>query len=105
MLYEIFVYKESSNFESFWEMQLYLVPGENWEQTTKPTPAVVPFPGAQLGVLGVCTHNMGLVRQLPSTAGETACEHNQVALQGNAGVVPVPLLQDSEQPGPDSVDS
>lgn len=52
MLYEILVYKESSNFESFWEMQLYSVPGENWEQTAKPTLETwlsFPFPGAQLG--------------------------------------------------------
>lgn len=58
MLYEILVYKESSNFESFWEMQLYSVPGENWEQTAKPTLAVISFPRCTARVLGVCTHNM-----------------------------------------------
>lgn len=55
MLYEILVYKESSNFESFWEMQLYLVPGENWEQTTKPTLAVVSLAGCTARGFG-CVH-------------------------------------------------
>lgn len=70
MLFKILVYKLSSNFESFREMQLYLVPGDNchWELGTnnKTNPGChFLSQGAQLGVFG-CVHpqHVGLLRQL-----------------------------------------